>query len=101
MVYDFFILNFSLLDSLKNAFSEHLEWLKFQIFSWTSVPKPSRVGGGVTGPSDPPAVSHTAYSSGKIRCPYIETIVPFSVYLIVPLFSKIGPDYCKVYKGSE
>ena len=65
-------------------------------------PKTFKVGrGGVTGPSDPPAVSHTAYSSGKIRCPYIETIVPFSVYLIVPLFSKIGPDYCKVYKGSE
>ena len=24
--------NFSLLDSLENAFPEHLEWLKFQIF---------------------------------------------------------------------
>lgn len=56
-----FYLNFSLLDSLKNAFSEHLELLKFQIFSWTSVPKPSRVGGGKGGLQGPqtPQLYHT------------------------------------------
>ena len=50
MIFHVFCSNFSLYDSLKNAVSEHLEWLKFQKYR----------GRGLQCPLDPPGVLHTA-----------------------------------------
>ena len=43
MIFCAFYANFGLHDSLENAVSEHLEWLKFQKFSEDSTPE-SRQG---------------------------------------------------------
>ena len=67
MIFYVFYSNSSLLDSLENAVSEHLELLKFQTFSKSSTPKPMQGGrgggetGGLTAPLDPSAATHTPY----------------------------------------
>ena len=52
---DFYVLysNSSLHDSLENAASEHLEWLKFKNFSGGSSPKPPLDGERLLQPPDP------------------------------------------------
>ena len=49
----------------RGGVSEHLEWLKIS-FTPSPLPHPQR---GAYGTPEPQAVSHTAYSSAKIRCP--------------------------------
>ena len=69
MIFYVFYSNSSLLDSLENAVSEHLELLKFQTFSKSSTLKPTQGGwgggwggdGGLTAPLDPSAALHTPY----------------------------------------
>ena len=64
MIFYVFYSKFCLHDSLKNAFSEHLEWLKFKnIFGGFHSTNP--LTGGLRHPQDSPAVLHTAYSSVK------------------------------------
>ena len=46
MIFYVFYSNSSLLDSLENAVSEHLELLKFQTFSKSSTLKPTQGGWG-------------------------------------------------------
>ena len=60
MIFYVFYSNSSLLDSLENAVSEHLEWLKFQKFSRSSTPKLTQ-GDLQWPPADPSAVPRTAY----------------------------------------
>ena len=47
--------------------------------------------GWLTAHPRPPAVLRTVYGSAKIKCAKIKNIVPFSMYLTLPLFCKIGP----------
>ena len=53
-------------DSLENAFSEHLEWLKFQRLSESSALKPLQWGLTVLS-QDPQVVSHIVFGNEKIR----------------------------------
>ena len=64
-----FYSNFSFHDSLENAVSEQLEWLKCQKFSGSSAPKFPRRGVGLTANPKPPDVLRTACGIAKIRCP--------------------------------
>ena len=72
MIFDVFYSNFSLHDSLENAVSEHLGWLKPQKIYGGSTPKPySGRGAHSTPPQhplDPSGVLSIAYDSAKIRC---------------------------------
>ena len=61
MIFYVFHSNSGLLDSLKNAVSEHLEWLKFQKFSRSSTSKPT-LGGGLQHPPHPSVVPRKAHS---------------------------------------
>ena len=63
MIFYVFHSNSGLLDSLKNAVSEHLEWLKFQKFSrsFTSKPTLGEVGGGLQHPPHPSVVPRIAH----------------------------------------
>ena len=58
VIFCVFYSNFNLHDSLENAVSEHLQWLKFQNFPGLCFQTPH---GSLQCPPDPPAVSHTAY----------------------------------------
>ena len=88
MIFYVFHSNSGLLDSLKNAVSEHLEWLKFQKFSRSSTSKPTLGGGAYSIPHTP-----QLYLAKPTVCmvPLIKNTVPFSMHLTLPLFSKICP----------
>ena len=86
MIFYVFYSKFCLHDSLKNAFSEHLEWLKFKkILGGFHSTNP--LTGGLRHPQDSPAVLHIAYSSVKkgalklkIQCP-VQCILPSPLFL--------------------
>ena len=90
MIFYVFHSNSGILDSLKNAVSEHLEWLKFQKFSRSFTSKPTLgEGGGAY------SILHTPqlYLAQPMVCmvPLIKNAVPFSMHLTLTLFSKICP----------
>ena len=81
MIFYVFSSKFRLHESLENAVSEHLKWLKFQIFSGGSAP----IGRGAV---DPPAASHTAYGSVKKRTLKLKKLCPFQCIRPCPFFLK-------------